>query len=91
MLLLCVCFDEKVREQLCTSHLQPRTPRGPGNSGDIDFSICKAQVKSLHCRDFVLVKSLLKVPVPAKLLPDSWALRKPQILLKFKPTKKSYR
>ena len=41
---------------LCTSHLHPR-PRGAGNSGDIDFSICKAQVKSLHCRDFVLVKS----------------------------------
>ena len=39
---------------LCTSHLQPRPPptlyshapppRGPGNSGDIDFTICKAQV-----------------------------------------------
>ena len=34
------------------------SPRGPGNSGDIDFFICKAQVKSLHCRDLVLVKSL---------------------------------
>ena len=56
------------------------SPRGPGNSGDIDFSICKAQVKSLHCRDFVLVKSLLKVLAPGELLPDSWALRKPQIL-----------
>ena len=31
-------------------------------SRDIDFSICKAQVKSMHCSDFVLVKSLLKVP-----------------------------
>ena len=27
------------------------SPQGPGNSGDIDFSICKAQLKSLHCRD----------------------------------------
>ena len=48
-------------------------PLGPGNSGDIDFSICKALVKSLHCRDFVSVKSLLKVPTPWELLPDSWA------------------
>ena len=35
------------------------SPLGRGNSRDIDFSICKAQVKSLHCRDFVLVKSRL--------------------------------
>ena len=27
----------------------------------------------MHCRDFVLVKSLLKVPAPGELLPDSWA------------------
>ena len=27
------------------------SPRGLGNSGDIDFSICKAQVKFLHCRN----------------------------------------
>ena len=38
-----------------TAHNAPvicnHVPRGPGNSGDIDFSMCKAQVKSLHCRD----------------------------------------
>ena len=63
------------------------SPRGPGNSGDIDFSICNAQIKSLHCRDFVLVKSLLKVPAPGELLPDSWTfIMNP---CNIKPTKRS--
>ena len=63
------------------------SPQGPGNSGDINFSLCKAQVKSLHCRDFVLVKSLLKVPAPGELLPCSWAFIMNPC---HKPTTKSY-
>ena len=49
-------FDEGLAVyfcDLCTSHLQPHPPGGLGKSRDIDFSICKSQVKSLHCRDLV--------------------------------------
>ena len=49
-------------------------PSRAGKSGDIDFSICKAQVKSLHCRDFVFVKSLLKVPAPRNYFLIHWHL-----------------
>ena len=51
------------------------SPWGPGNSGDIDFSICKAQVKSLHCRDLFWSNPCKKVPPPG-----NYFLRKPQIL-----------
>ena len=37
-------------------------PLGPGNSGDIDFSLCKALVYAPHCGDIFYVISLVKVP-----------------------------
>ena len=33
---------------------------GAGNSGDIDFSLCKAWVYARHCGDSLMVKALLK-------------------------------
>ena len=36
------------------------SPSGPGNSGDIDFSLSKARVNAQHCRDTLMVKALPK-------------------------------
>ena len=36
------------------------SPSGPGNSGDIDFSLSKARVYARHCRDTLMVKALPK-------------------------------
>ena len=39
------------------------SPSGPGNSGDIDFSLSKARVYAQHCRDTLMVKALPKSPL----------------------------
>ena len=39
------------------------SPSGPGNSGDIDFSLSKARVYAQHCRDTLMVKALRKSPL----------------------------
>ena len=39
-------------------------PTGPGNSGAFNFSVSKALLNALHCRDKFMVKSLLKAPAP---------------------------
>ena len=35
-------------------------PKGPGNSGDIYFSLCKARVYAQHSRESLMVKALPK-------------------------------
>ena len=42
------------------------SPSGPGNSGDIDFSLSKAQVYAQHCRDTLMVKALRKSPLKSQ-------------------------
>ena len=42
------------------------SPSGPGNSGDIDFSLSKARVYAQHCRDTLMVKALLKSPLKSR-------------------------
>ena len=42
------------------------SPSGPGNSGDIDFSLSKARVYSQHCRDTLMVKALRKSPLKSR-------------------------
>ena len=42
------------------------SPSGPGNSGDIDFSLSKAQVYAQHCRDTLMVKALRKSPLKSR-------------------------
>ena len=36
---------------------------GPGNSGGIDFSLCKTRVYAVHCGDMIMSKS--PAPIPA--------------------------
>ena len=49
-------------------------PMGPGNSGDIDFSLCKARVYAQHCGDIFMVKALFKSRwVTVKLPLPVWA------------------
>ena len=38
-------------------------PLGPGNSGDINFSLSKAPVYAQYCRDTLMTKALAKVPL----------------------------
>ena len=42
------------------------SPSGPGNSGDIDFSLSKARVYAQHCRDTLMVKALPKSPLKSR-------------------------
>ena len=42
------------------------SPSGPGNSGDIDFSLNKARVYAQHCRDTLMVKALPKSPLKSR-------------------------
>ena len=42
------------------------SPSGPGNSGDIDFSLTKARVYAQHCRDTLMVKALPKSPLKSR-------------------------
>ena len=42
-------------------------PTGPGNSGAFNFSVFKALLNALHCKDKFMVKSLLKSPAPRRL------------------------
>ena len=60
------------------SFVTTTAPTVPGNSGDFDFSPCKALVYAQHCRDIfmvkVLPKDLLKSrQVNVKLLRPVWA------------------
>ena len=61
---------------LCTS--LTTASMGPGNSGNIDFSLCKAGVYAQHCGDIFMVKALPKAwlisqPVHVKLPQSVWA------------------
>ena len=42
------------------------SPSGPGNSGDIDFSLSKARVYAQHCRDTLMFKALPKSPLKSR-------------------------
>ena len=42
------------------------SPSGPGNSGDIDFSLSKARVYAQHCRVTLMVKALPKSPLKSR-------------------------
>ena len=46
--------------QLMHQSFATTSPSGPGNSGDIDFSLSKARVYAQHCRDTLMVKALPK-------------------------------
>ena len=51
-----------------------RALTGLGDSGDFDFSLCKARVYAQHCGDIFMVKVLLKSrQVNVKLLRPGWA------------------
>ena len=39
-------------------------PMGPGNSRAFNFSVFKALLNAMYCRDKFMVKSLLKAPAP---------------------------
>ena len=42
------------------------SPSGPGNRGDIDFSLSNARVYAQHCRDTLMVKALPKSPLKSR-------------------------
>ena len=63
--------------QMCRAHVHnlveimhqsfaTTSPSGPGNSGDIDFSLSKARVYAQHCRDTLMVKALPKSPLKSR-------------------------
>ena len=35
-------------------------PSGPGNSGDIDFPLCKVQIYAQHCGNILMIKAMSK-------------------------------
>ena len=60
-----ICISQPLMHQSFVT----MTPTGMGNSGDTDFSLCKARVHAQHCGDIFMVKA-----VPKALL-KSWYMK----------------
>ena len=59
-------FKYKSFKSLMHQSFATTSPSGPGNSGDIDFSLSKARVYAQHCRDTLMVKALRKSPLKSR-------------------------
>ena len=53
-------------EYLMHQSIVTTAPTGLGNSGDFNFSWCKAPVNALHCGAIFLVKTQLKAPLKSR-------------------------
>ena len=53
---------------------------GPGNSRDIDFSLCKAWISAQHCRDILMIKVLPNMPLKPRPFMASLGLKSKPLL-----------